>query len=168
MSWEAVTALGTVFTGVVIFATVVLGWRQLDHVRRSNELEGVMKVAETLGTERYQNALAFVRTELEHRMLDPDFRDELRTSVRNNERRHPESYVLMIHELIGTYVKHGLVSGDIIYDLCGSRLVASWRALEPLIEIVRAQTGDPAVWENAEWISREAARWGERGKRRRR
>ena len=168
MNWEAVTAVGTVFTGVVIFATVLIAWKELDHVRRSNQLEGVIKVAETLSSERYQNALAFVRTELGHRMLDSEFRDELETSARNNERRHPEICVLMTHELIGSYVKHGLVTGDIIYDLCGSRLVSSWAALAPLVEIVRAQTGDRTAWENAEWISREAAGWQERSRRRHR
>jgi hypothetical protein len=162
ISWEAVTALGTVFTGLVILLTVVVGWRELDQVRRANQLEGVMKIADTLGTERYQKARVFVMTELESKMRDTEFATELATAVANDEKRHPEIVVLMEHELVGVYIKHGLVSGDAIYDLCGSRLISSWKKLQPLVELLRARRNDNAIWENAEWLSLQAEKWLER------
>lgn len=164
ISWEAVTALGTAFTGLVILLTAVIGWRELDHVRRSNQLEGVMKIADTLGTERYQKARLFVMGELENKLRDPEFVADLTTAAANDEKRHPEIVVLMEHELIGVYIKHRLVSGDAVYDLCGSRLVSSWKKLRPLVELQRVHRSDNAIWENAEWLSLQAEKWVSRGR----
>lgn len=162
ISWEAVTAIGTVFTGLVILATVLIGWRELDQVRRSNQLDGVMRIAERMAQERYQNALRFVLNDLSKRLEEPEFRAELDTPVRNDEKLHPEIIILLEHELIGTYVKNGLISGETIYDLCGGRLLNSWRALEPMVEMIRAKAGDRRAWSNTEWLSLSAARWLDR------
>lgn len=162
ISWEAVTALGTVFTGLVILLTVIIAWRELDQVRRSNQLEGVMKIADTLGSERYQRARVFVMTELESSLRDTEFAAELTTAAANDEKRHPEIVVLMEHELVGVFIKHGLVSGEPIYDLCGSRLVSSWKQLRPLVKRLRAHRNDDAIWENTEWLSLQAEKWLER------
>ena len=162
MNWEAVTALGTVFTGIVIFATVLIGWRELDQVRRSNQLDGVMRIAERMGEERYQHALQFVLREYAKRLEDPDFRAEIGTPQSNDEKRHPEIIVLLEHELIGTFIKHRLLAGDTIYDLCGSRLYKSWKILEPSVEIARRLTGNGQAWSNTEWVSLRAQAWIER------
>jgi len=162
ISWEAVTALGTVFTGLVILLTVVVGWRELDQVRRSNQLEGVMKIADELGTERYQKARVFVMSELERKLHEQEFAAEGKTAAANDEKRHPEIVVLREHELVGVCIKHGLVSGEAIYDLCGSRLVSSWKKLRPLVEMLRAHRNDNAIWENSEWLSLQAEKWLER------
>ncbi|GAC1499220.1 MAG: hypothetical protein NVS1B14_02600 [Vulcanimicrobiaceae bacterium] len=168
MTWEAFTALSTFFTGVVILATVLLGARQLVQLRKATQLEGIMKIAEQILDPAYQSGLRFVRYELSERLKDADFaRDwELGSVLRMDPSRHPEIEVLMKHEMIGAYVKEGLIEGSTVYEMCGSRLVQSWTQLKPLVLRARENTGDWLAWENTEFLSEEAQRWDQARARR--
>ncbi|HMD02517.1 MAG TPA: hypothetical protein VKG44_06070 [Candidatus Baltobacteraceae bacterium] len=60
ISWEAVTAIATAVTAIVIAATVAVGYRQIrlaaaqvEHLRRSTQLDGTMKVFSELGTPEF-------------------------------------------------------------------------------------------------------------------
>jgi len=77
-SWDAVTAISTAVTAVVIAATVVVGYRQirltgdqLQHLRRSTQLDGTMKLFAELSTPEFRAARLFVENELAARMQDP-------------------------------------------------------------------------------------------------
>jgi len=170
VTWEAFTALSTFFTGLVILATVLLGARQLVQLRKATQLEGIMKIADQLLDPDYQSALRFVRYELSERVKDPDFqRDwEAGSVLRMDPHKHPEIHVLFKHELIGTYVKEGLLDGSTVYELCGTRLVHAWDNLKPLVVRARETTGEWSSWDNTEFVSEAARRWGEERDKRRR
>jgi hypothetical protein len=84
MTWEAMTALATLGTGVAIVATVLLGIRQLqltrsqlEHLRRATQLQGAIKIFDDLNTEGFWGSFHFIATELAKRMTDPQFREEV-------------------------------------------------------------------------------------------
>ena len=82
--WEALTAIATAVTAIVIAATVAVGYRQirltgdqLEHLRRSTQLDGTMKAFADLETPEFRSARMFVENELASRMQDAHFRDDL-------------------------------------------------------------------------------------------
>lgn len=166
MNWEAVTALSTLFTGIVFLVTVFVGARQLVQLRKATQLEGTMKIAEQLLDPKYQRGLAFIYHELPSRMHDEAFRRDWAAGsvLAFDPAKHPEVHVLMLHELIGTYVKEGLVDGGTIYEICGGRLIKSWEGLKPLIVPLREKLSDPTAWENNEYLAESARRWAEKKK----
>jgi hypothetical protein len=162
VSWEAVTALATLFTGVVILATVVVGLVQLGELRRATQLEGVMAIADMFGEAELLEGLRFVRYEFEDRLKnDAPFRDEF-FSPRGWTGSHPEHRVLMVFELVGAYIKHRLVNGDAVFDLVSTRIVGAWERLAPAVATLREMRGNPSAWENAEFLAGEASKWLER------
>ncbi len=161
MNWEAVTALSTLFTGVVFLVTVFVGARQLVQLRKATQLEGTMKIADQLLDPKYQRGLSFIFYDLPLRLDDEAFRHDWYAGkvLAFDQDKHPEVHVLMMHELIGTYVKEGLVDGGTIFELCGGRLIKSWEGLKPLIVPLRERTGDTEAWENNEYLAESARRW---------
>jgi hypothetical protein len=62
---------------------------------------------------------------------------------------------------IGTYVKHGLIDGPVIYDFARPPLERSWELLTEVVQIHRA-ANDEGFWENFEMLYREGKRWAQR------
>jgi hypothetical protein len=85
MSWEAITAIGSIGTGVVIFLTVIFARRQVEltrqqlhQLRQATQLEGAIAIYAELESQRVEAARMFVLLELPAKMKDPVFRDEVR------------------------------------------------------------------------------------------
>lgn len=168
MTWEAVTALATLGTGLAIIATVLLGLRQLrltrwqlEHLRQATQLQGAMKIFDDLNTEEFWDSLHFIATELPKRMTDPTFRDDVALIGLADTNVHRELPIMRTFERIGTYVKHGLIDGPIIYDFALPPIERSWELLAEVVRIHRAAHGE-AFWENFEMLYREGKRWTER------
>ncbi len=51
--WEALTAISSAITMIVLIATVVMARRQVQLLRRSTQLDGLMKVLAKLNEPRY-------------------------------------------------------------------------------------------------------------------
>ena len=146
--WEAVTAISTAVTTIVLLLTVLMGKRQVDLLRRSTQLEGVFNVLRELNSEKYIESRRFVLHELESRLKDPQFRKDIEDGV-TDEAIHKETATLGIFEEIGAYVKFGLVDADTIYCQAGSRAVGCWQKLQPVIELARKRSG-PGAWNSYE------------------
>ena len=136
---------------------------QLAELRRATQLEGVVKVAEMFSTPEFLEGLRFLRSDFDRRLAEePGFREDFFTPLKNSVASHPEHQVLMVFELVGTYIKHGLVNGEAIFDLGCLRIIGAWRTLGPAVAALRETRGDPLAWENAELLAREASKWLER------
>jgi hypothetical protein len=168
MTWEAVTAIATLGTGVAIVTTVLLGIRQLEltrsqleHLRRATQLEGALQIFEDLNTEEFWDSLHFIATELPERMADPQFREDVKLIGLADTNVHRELPLMRTFERIGTYVKHGLIDGPLIYDFARPPIEKSWELLAEVVRIHRAEN-DEAFWENFEMLYREGKRWADR------
>jgi hypothetical protein len=167
MTWEGITALATLGTGLAIVATVLLGLRQLEltrsqleHLRRATQLQGAMKIFDDLNSKEFWDSLHFIATELPTRMTDAKFRDEVALIGLADIKVHRELPLMRTFERIGTYVKHGLIDGPIIYDFAMPPIERSWELLTDVVRIHRAAHGD-GFWENFEMLYREGKRWAE-------
>src|ERR1700722_5397195 len=142
--WEIVSAVATALTGVIILVTVILGSRQLrltneqlKQLRRATQLEGTMRIFEVLRGPQFAEALHFLAREFAERMKDEDFRREALASGVDVS-VHKERFVLRTYEEIGTYVRHGLLSGGPFLDYGGGVVLDAWDRLSDLVVASRA------------------------------
>ena len=172
MTWEALTAVGTVSSALVITITVVIAARQirltteqvkttnaqLDHLRRATQLEGVMAFVEKLDDGAYIEAERFVRAELADKMRDESFREELAQGFGARDPVVQQVYVVLKHwEQLGTYVKNGLLDAELIYDLVSPTPTRLWELLRDAVDVSRKRT--PTAWRNFERLAQDNRRW---------
>ncbi len=162
--WEIVSAVATAFTGIIILVTVVLGSRQLrvtnrqlEQLQRSTQLEGTMKIFEVLRGAQFQEAWRFLSTDFERRMKDEDFRSDAERISGVDVTLHKERFVMRTYEEIGTYVRHGLLSGEPFFDYGGAVLVDAWERLSDVVAVHRSRGGEN-YWMNFEYLYAQAKR----------
>jgi len=91
-------------------------------------------------------------------MTNPQFRDEVALIGMADTKVHRELPLMRTLERIGTYVKHGLIDGAIIYDYANPPIERAWELLTDVVRIHRTAHGE-AFWENFEMLYREGNRW---------
>lgn len=167
MHWEAVTAIGTIFTGVVIFLTVIYAARQAElarqHIwalRQATQLEGAISIFAELESPRFESARQFVLHELPALLNDPKFRDEVRLVAQVDETAHKELIVLRTLDQIGIYVEEGLIDANVIYRGAMGRIITMWEALKDVVAIHR-QTAN-FLWGAFERLATGAREWATR------
>lgn len=144
MSWEAVTAVGTVGTALVILLTVIfarhqveLTRQQLYQLRQATQLEGAIAIYAELESQRVEDARRFVLLELPSKMHDAGFRDEVRLVAQVDETQHQELIILRTYDRIGIYIDAGLIDADVIYRGAMGRILTMWEALGEVVAIHR-------------------------------
>ena len=163
-NWEALTAMGTLLSAIVITATIVMAARQLrltsgqlDHLRRSNELAGAIAIFEKLEKRQFVQAYHYVLPELQERLKDDTYRAELK-DLRASDEEHKERIVLRTMENIGGYIRYGLLDGRIIFDCVYPEIVGCWEHLGEVVAAHRAAFGTN-FWENYEYLYNQAKAW---------
>jgi hypothetical protein len=170
MNWEAVTALSTAFTGLVIFLTVIYAARQvhalneqskalgaqLEHLRRATQLDGTLAIFEELFSPDVMAAYRFIMTDYDERMKDERYRAEAIQSIPDPE-KHKEIHFLRHMERIGTLVKGGLLDSDVLLDFSDEMILGTWKHLKPLVLEQRRYLKRERLWENFEFIESLAA-----------
>jgi hypothetical protein len=167
--WEALTAIATAVTAIVIAATVAVGYRQirltgdrLEHLRRSTQLDGTMKAFADLETPEFRSARMFVENELAVRMQDAHFRDDLLLPFQAlDESDHKEILVAQTFEKIGTYARHGLLDITLMADYCGPLIREMWQRLEMCGYFEMRRRNNPYSLENFEFLYDGAMDWYE-------
>lgn len=158
MNWEAITAIGTVFTGLVILVTVIFARHELEQLRRATQLEGATAVFAELDSPRLIEAQRFVRDELVERMKDERFRNEVRFVGLMSEDQHKELIVLRFFERVGVYTNRGLLDHEVVYGLMSGRIRFAWTSLGNVVSIHRDALG-PGLWTNFEGLDKDTSRW---------
>lgn len=155
MSLELVNTLATVGTFLVIAATAIAAIVQLRHMRSSNQIAALNELRESIAKHDFQAAEHFVRTELPGLLKDPAFRYELGTpaarTAENRQRIQMVNVLANFYEGMGLLVKTGLVNPALALDMWSTRLAMHWKALAPVIAIMRRKA-NKGLWENFEYI----------------
>lgn len=150
MSAEWVTAIATAGTFLVIAASAVAALLQLRHTRGSNQIVALTECRETLESDDFQNARAFLHEQLPHILADPEVHQKLVARYFPAEVR-PAINVANFFESMGAFVRFNIIDRRIACDLWCGVVLSSWRALAPFIGIVR--TYNDGVWENFEYLA---------------
>jgi hypothetical protein len=167
VSWEALSAIASLLSSLAVLAAVLIAVRQVrvgaaqvDHLRRATQLDGTMKVFALLTAPELRGALRFIVEGLERRFRDdPAYRAEL-LELTGDTDSHQELRVMRLMEMMGIYVKHGLLDPEIVFDYWIPSLTTAWDLLESLgvIEANRTRV-HPSMWENFEYLLRRYKRW---------
>ncbi len=158
MNWEAVTAISTALTAIVILLTVIIGRTQLDQLRRSTQLEGVTALSAELEGPTQQAARRFVMFELAEKMKDPMFRQGVALVGAADDAVHKELVVLRFFERIGTLINERILNGPIFYDTASGRIFHMWLLLQDVIAIHRQTMGERS-WIHFEQLVERTKEW---------
>jgi hypothetical protein len=175
MNWEALAAIGSILSAVVIAVTVIMAARQvrvttdqvrltnaqLDHLRRTTQLEGAMKIFDEITTPEFREAVRFVVHDLRERMKDDTFRREVRFPESADDAIHKENIVHRMFERVGAYVKQGLLDGEILYTVNPMAILSTWENMSEVIAIQR-EVLTPLRGENFEYLYEGARNWAAR------
>lgn len=161
MSLELLNTLGTFATFLVIGATAIAALVQLRHMRGSNQIAALSDLYEKRQTPEFVSAAQFVLTELPEKMQDPAFRYQIvHRAARTEESANVIARILTVgsfYEEMGLYVKTGLVDGNLVCDMHGANIIATWDALSEAFAIWRY---DSLLWaENFEYLAVFAQDW---------
>jgi len=163
--WEALTAIGTIASAIVIAVTVLVGARQvrltvaqLEQVRRSTQFDAARTVLLEMVEPSFVDGYRFLYRDLGTRMHDEAFRDEVALIGLADDDVHQELVILRSLDRIGTYVRFGLVDRDVIYSSYRNRIVVCWERLREVVAIHRKIT-DAHFWENVEFLYDDCKRW---------
>jgi len=158
VSWEAVTALASAATSVVVAATAVAALVQLRHLRQSNQLEALLTILRMPYDHVLNDAFNFCHHDLQERLKDPEFLPSL-DIVPVDRQVHKELWVLDYYERIGSYMKYCLIEPEVYLD--SSSPERYWNLTKPVVKRLRARSG-PYVYENFEYLVALARPWDER------
>jgi hypothetical protein len=152
VSAEWVTALATAGTFVVIAASATAALMQLRHMRGSNQIVALTECRETLESPDFRDAQRFVSYELPRRLADPE---ECRKAAQLpfNGEYQAIGTVANFFESMGLFVKTGIIDKSIACDFWAVVVLRNWQALLPVTSYVRLKAGQPALWENFEYMA---------------
>ena len=154
MSWDALTAVSSVFQAALLLVAGCIALYQLLEMRRSGQFEATRTMIDRMLDPSFFAAVMYVVNDLPKRMEDPQFRAEL-TSVRGwdlSEQRHPEIIVLARLEEMGIYVRNRLLLSSTLLDFGAELILESWEMLGDVVMLMRASHRNPKVWSNAQFL----------------
>jgi hypothetical protein len=151
--WSAIASVGTF---LVITATAIAAFVQLRHIRRANELTGLLSTFGMLQDSSVRELVNYIRHDLPDRMNDADFRVSL-LEVPVDRRDHPELYLCDMYNHIGAFVRNGLIDEHIYLQTEWYNVSLYWGLLRDVVGQVRQSR--PFVFENFEWLAARTQRW---------
>jgi hypothetical protein len=157
MTWEALTAIASAITAVVLIATVIMARHQVQLLRRSTQLDGLMRILAEMDDPAQVASYRFILDELPQKMEDPVFRKRV-IDGKTDESIHRYLPILRYFEKVGSFVKFGLIDPDAVYCQAGAPAVRVWNALQEIITYDRAR-GGPGVWDGFETLANGTVRY---------
>lgn len=143
MNWEAVTAAGTVFTGLVIVATALVGVDQLKQFRRQRRDVAAVELVRSIQDDTFLKAYRTV------------FESPARAEAQRDDAVYDEAAVVLgfRFEMIGVMVHRGAIPFDIAEDLVGGLVLGAWNRVKDSAVQSRVALGWPAYLEWFQWLA---------------
>lgn len=157
--------LGLVFSAVstlVVIVGALAAVRQLQHLRRGNELAAITKFVEEWSDPSFTADRHFVRNELAALSRQLELHDRTHASPKR------ESVFRVAHffERMAYFVHTGALSEEMAMFLFGEAARLYWNAMRDFIAAVREQAGTQAPMEFFEDFAVRAPEWAARNERR--
>ena len=156
MTPELLTAIASIGTFLVITATAIAAFVQLRHLGSSNQLEALNDFRQNFESPEIQAARTSAEA-IQERLKQQPSRLELQQE-HAPEWAQPALPACRLFELLGVYVKHGIVKRDVACDLWAPVVLGYWEDFAPLIVIMRRTRGE-ALLENFEMLACLCKRW---------
>jgi hypothetical protein len=169
MSLELLNALASLLTVCIIAATALAALVQLRHLRAGNQINAMLAIGEELSSKSITDALALLRLRLPAMVDDPKFRAYNACADRGQEQevvvpeyeelRQAANLIGNSYEELGILVKQGIVDKDIFLDRYSWVILRYWKLIDKALVDARDATGQPAIWENFEYLAVLSEDW---------
>jgi hypothetical protein len=156
MNWEAFTGIATAFTGLIILATVFVGARQLQHLQRATQLQGIMRLIDGMESPAVLKAIEYVRFTLPEELKNPDYAKDL--EKKHVMEDHPLWIALRWLERLGTLARYGLIDPEPLYALNSPDYQHMWAVLRPVVQ-ARRRDSTLVPFDNAEYLCKKSWDW---------
>jgi len=164
MRWEAVTALASAFSALVLAATVLFAARQvratsaqMELARKSTQLDGMLRIMEQFDSPTFLASRNFIEKELDQKLIDPDFERSLPDPA--DQLWRP---ALVTLERLGVYIRFGYLDGEPFYYHSYRVIKVLWNHLRPLVELHRKVLDNPYLWKDTEWLAEDVDAYAEK------
>lgn len=150
----------TIFAGLtlLVFAiTATIALVQLRHMRLTYQMANGAALLQSYWTPQFQEWLRFVFFDLEGRLSDPSYREELRHAP-VDKTRHPEVYVCEYYSLIGAYMKRGVMPREIFFANGSGDAIRAWQRLRTPVELMR-EGDSPQLYRDFEDLVKMCTDW---------
>ncbi|GAC1499005.1 MAG: hypothetical protein NVS1B14_02260 [Vulcanimicrobiaceae bacterium] len=162
MTWEAVSAMSSLVTGIVILLTVVYAARQVrvlsaqtEDLHRATQFDGMLRIFDRLQAPEFLASRLYILNELPKRLNDPQFLEELKAS----DAPQPWLPALTALESVGTFIHFGYLEGPPFYYNYGAIILGLWPTLTRLIELHRIARDNPYAWKDTEEMVNDLSRY---------
>jgi hypothetical protein len=150
--WATAAAVGTF---LVIAATAVAALVQLRHLRSNNLIAAALAINQVTEGDEFQAARRFLREDMVERLKEIDYRRELASSGKLGRQAQ---FVGNYYELIGIFVKNGLIDENLACEMWSNEIIADWELLAPAVAIAM-RTRKPSGWENFAYMFAVCQQW---------
>lgn len=138
-------------------------------MRAANHIKALWSVHQMFSEPHYQDARRELRTKLAAMMSDPEFRAFASRQIRGEPSPDaPQTYVATVRaatligntfEALGNMIITGLIDRQIFLRGYAWIVDATWRLMEPYIELVRSAERGDGLYEDFEFITACARDW---------
>lgn len=150
MSWEALTAIGTLVTAMIIGVTAVVAVYQIRHLRAATQLESYLDLMREATSAEMAAWTDYVETVLPRQMQDEAYRREL-SDGRVDFKTHRELSLGAFWEKIGALVHYKLIESDALIDFVAEVCPYHWTLLRDVAVLRRER--NPMIWERFEELA---------------
>lgn len=148
MSWEALSAIASLVTALVITVTAIVAVVQIRHLRAANQLAAAMTLMKEVSD--LDEVRTFVAKELEGKMRDPAFRGALASGAFDRH-EHIEIQLGNYWEKFGILLRQGLLDKQLFLDWGAQPCLREWRLLREVTREIRCTA--PQVWRDFEYLA---------------
>jgi hypothetical protein len=153
--WGTLASVGTF---IVITATAIAALVQLRHMRAANQIATWQQFASAYEGSELRHAFEFVRTDLNKRLEDPTFCQELREG-RTERTKHPEITICNLFDQWGLYYRSGAIDRAGFMRVNAGIVVGFWKRLAPVIALVADPVLGNISFQQFEYLAVQATRW---------
>jgi hypothetical protein len=150
VSWDALTAIGTVFTSLVIVVTAVIGMGQLRQFRAQRRDVAAVELVRSLQDDSYLEAY--------RRIFSVAYKDRANPPSEAIDYDKAAVTLAFRFEMLGVLVYRGTIPFDIAEDLVGGLVVLTWRRLRDATLENRVTLGWPTYMEWFQWLAEQLER----------
>lgn len=148
MSWEAVTAVATIITSLVIVVTAIVGFDQLRLFRGQRQDTAAVELVRSIQDDTFLEAYRLVYS-LPAGASAADLR------AKGDECVKAAVTLGFRFEMLGVLVHRDAIPFDIVEDLCGGLVVGSWQRLSDTVRATRTEQGWPSYLEWYQWLAEQ-------------
>lgn len=153
MSWEALAAISTFFTGIVIAVTAIVAVVQLQHMRAQRRDAAAVELIRSVQDPELARAFALI-------MALPSGISAGALQAKGPQYVEAANLIGLRFEMLGVLVYRGAIAFDVAEDLTQGGVIGIWMRLEDTVMQTRKTQNQPLFLEWFQWLAEQYEKRG--------